>query len=80
MKDRFDRLGIVEEIETIIKSSEQAEFGNDYDYDDEYDDTYDDVPLGEQEPDAKDDLGRGFVLPIALGGGKINSRECSSLV
>jgi len=74
MKDRFDRLGIVEEIETIVKSSEQAEFGNDYDYDDEYDDTYDDVPLGEQEPDAKDDLGRGFVLPIALGGGKINNK------
>jgi len=73
MKDRFDRLGIIEEIETIVKSSD-AEFGNDYDYDDEYDDTYDDVPLGEQEPDAKDDLGRGFVLPVALGGGKINNK------
>ena len=74
MKDRFDRLGIVEDIEVIEvlkRSDREPQPGNDYDYDDEYDDTYDDVPLGEQEPDAKDDLGRGFVLPVALGGGKI---------
>ena len=69
MKDRFDRLGIVEEIETIQRV--ETEHGHEYDYDDEYDDTYDDVEYGEQEPDAKDDLGRGFVLPVALGGGKI---------
>ena len=70
MKDKFDRLGIVEDVEIIVKS-EDPQLANDFDYDDEYDDTYDDVPIGEQEPDAKDDLGRGFVLPIALGGGKI---------
>ena len=71
MKDKFDRLGIVEDIEVIEVKNREPELGNDYDYDDEYDDTYDDVPLGEQEPDARDDLGRGFVLPVALGGGKI---------
>merc|ERR1719189_1894997 len=70
MKDKFDRLGIVEDVEIIV-NSEDPQLANDFDYDDEYDDTYDDVPIGEQEPDAKDDLGRGFVLPIALGGGKI---------
>merc|ERR1711994_1079140 len=73
MKDKFDRLGIVEDVEIIVKS-EDPQLANDFDYDDEYDDTYDDVPLGEQEPDAKDDLGRGFVLPVALGGGKINNK------
>ncbi len=78
MKDKFDRLGIVEDIEVIEvlkKSEREPQPGNEYEYDDEYDDTYDDVPLGEQEPDAKDDLGRGFVLPVALGGGKIQSRN-----
>ena len=75
MKDIFDRLGIVEDIEVIEvinKSDREPQPGNEFDYDDEYDDTYDDVPLGAQEPDAKDDLGRGFVLPVALGGGKIS--------
>ena len=43
------------------------------DYDDEYDDTYDDAPLGQSEPDAKDDLTerRPFVLPRVLGGGHV---------
>ena len=75
MKEIFDRLGIVEDIEVIEvmnKSDREPQPGNEFDYDDEYDDTYDDVPLGAQEPDAKDDLGRGFVLPVALGGGKIS--------
>ena len=72
MKDKFDRLGIVEDVE-IVARTDQAEHGTDYDYDDEYDDTYDDVDYGQQEPDAKDDLGREFVLPVALGGGKIKN-------
>ena len=40
---------------------------------DEYDDTYDDVAVGQEEPDSRDDgaEGRKFVLPVALGGGKI---------
>ena len=38
---------------------------------DEYDDTYDDVAVGQEEPDSRDDGGRQFVLPVALGGGKI---------
>merc|ERR1719347_675275 len=78
MKDRFDRLGIVEEIETVQRGGADPEHGHDYDYDDEYDDTYDDVEYGEQEPDAKDDLGRGFVLPVALGGGKITNTRTTA--
>ena len=41
---------------------------------DEYDDTYDDVAVGQEEPDSREDegaAGRKFVLPVALGGGKI---------
>jgi len=77
LKDRFDRLGIVEDIEIVARPSAEAvaDHGTDYDYDDEYDDTYDDIAVGEQEPDAKDDLGRGFVLPVALGGGKITTNS-----
>ena len=40
-------------------------------FQDEYDDTYDDVAVGQEEPDSRDDGGRQFVLPVALGGGKI---------
>merc|ERR1712045_53987 len=73
LKDRFDRLGIVEDIEIVARpSDEAADLVNEYEYDDEYDDTYDDIAVGEQEPDAQDEHGRGFVLPVALGGGKVN--------
>ena len=42
-------------------------------FQDEYDDTYDDLAVGAEEPDSRDDgvEGRRFVLPVALGGGKI---------
>ena len=72
LKDRFDRLGIVEDIEIVARPSAEADHGNEYEYDDEYDDTYDDIAVGEQEPDAQDEHGRGFVLPVALGGGKVS--------
>ena len=41
---------------------------------DEYDDTYDDLAVGQQEPDSSEMQagGRKFVLPVALGGGKIH--------
>ena len=71
LKDRFDRLGIVEDVEIVVRPSAEVVADNENDYDDEYDDTYDDIAVGEQEPDAKDELGRGFVLPVALGGGKL---------
>ena len=42
---------------------------------DEYDDTYDEAAVGQEEPDSREreagEGGRGFVLPVALGGGKI---------
>merc|ERR1719233_713279 len=65
LKDRFDKLGIV--VDEISRDG----FEDTGEYDDEYDDTYDDSAIGETEPDARDDLGRAFVLPVALGGGKI---------
>jgi len=65
MKDRFDKLGIV--VDEISRDG----FEDSGEYDDEYDDTYDDSAVGETEPDGRDDLGRAFVLPVALGGGKI---------
>ena len=73
MKDRFDRLGIVEDIEIVARLTAEVDLGNEYEYDDEYDDTYDDIAVGEQEPDAQDEHGRGFVLPVALGGGKVTN-------
>ena len=75
LKDRFDRLGIVEDIEIVARPSAVAvaDHGNEHEYDDEYDDTYDDIAVGEQEPDAQDEHGRGFVLPVALGGGKVTN-------
>ena len=76
LKDRFDRLGIVEDIEIVARpSAEAADLVNEYEYDDEYDDTYDDIAVGEQEPDAQDEHGRGFVLPVALGGGKVGQMK-----
>jgi len=65
LKDRFDKLGIV------VDEVNRDGFEDSGEYDDEYDDTYDDSAIGETEPDARDDLGRAFVLPVALGGGKI---------
>jgi len=65
LKDRFDKLGIV------VDEVNRDGFEDTGEYDDEYDDTYDDSAIGETEPDARDDLGRAFVLPVALGGGKI---------
>merc|ERR1719431_164111 len=65
LKDRFDKLGIV------VDEVNRDGFEDSGEYDDEYDDTYDDSAIGETEPDARDDLGRAFVLPDALGGGKI---------
>jgi len=65
LKDRFDKLGIV--VDEISRDG----FEDSGEYDDEYDDTYDDSAVGETEPDARDDMGRAFVLPVALGGGKI---------
>jgi len=64
MKERFARLGIVEDIVTV-RGGEDAE------YNDEYDDTYDDIDIGQQEPEEEAD-GRKFVLPVALGGGKVD--------
>merc|ERR1712025_509154 len=61
--DRFAKLGIVSD--DIV-----GEDAGD-DYNDEYDDTYDDNATGQQEPDAGEETGRQFVLPVALGGGKI---------
>jgi len=68
LKDRFDKLSIV--VDVVHGESSQ----NDAEYEDEYDDTYDDHALGDQEPDADEEVGRAFVLPIALGGGKIKER------
>lgn len=65
MKDRYDKLGIV------VDEVHRDGFEDDGEYDDEYDDTYDDSAVGDKEPDAGEDLGRAFVLPVALGGGKI---------
>jgi len=65
LKDRFDKLSIV------VDEVNRDGIEDDGEYDDEYDDTYDDSAIGETEPDARDDLGRAFVLPVALGGGKI---------
>ena len=64
MKDKFSKLGIVMEDVYYARGDDQ-----DTGYDDEYDDTYDDVAVGQQEPDAAEE--REFVLPQALGGGKI---------
>jgi len=66
MRERFSRLGIVTDLEVMVGEGEG-------DYDDEYDDTYDDVAMGQEEPDSRDEGagGRKFVLPVALGGGKI---------
>jgi len=63
MKERFSRLGIVEDIVTVR--------GEDAEYNDEYDDTYDDIDVGQWEPEEEAD-GRKFVLPVALGGGKVD--------
>ena len=65
LKDKFSKLGIVMDEVYVARGDAM-----DNAYDDEYDDTYDDVPVGQQEPDAADE-GRAFVLPVALGGGKI---------
>jgi len=69
LKDKFDKLGIVAD-EVYYKGNYEDENG----YDDEYDDTYDDTAVGEQEPDAGEEFGRAFVLPVALGGGKIRQQ------
>jgi len=69
LKDKFEKLGIVTD-EVYYKGNYEDEHG----YDDEYDDTYDDTAVGEQEPDAGEELGRAFVLPVALGGGKIRQQ------
>jgi len=65
MRDRFSKLGLVSDIEVLV--------GSEGEYEDEYDDTYDEVNVGAEEPDSRDDgvQGRKFVLPVALGGGKI---------
>ena len=64
LKDRFDRLGIVEDIEIVARpSAEAADLVNEYEYDDEYDDTYDDIAVGEQEPDAQDEHGEDLFFP-----------------
>ena len=65
LRDKFSKLGIVMDEVYVARGDAM-----DNAYDDEYDDTYDDVPVGQQEPDAADE-GRAFVLPVALGGGKI---------
>ena len=65
LKDKFSKLGIVMDEVYVARGDAM-----DNAYDDEYDDTYDDVPVGQQEPDAADE-GRAFVLPVALGGGKV---------
>ena len=65
LKDKFSKLGIVMDEVYVARGDAM-----DNAYDDEYDDTYDDVPVGQQEPDAADE-GRAFVLPVALGGGKL---------
>ena len=65
LKDKFSKLGIVMDEVYVARGDAM-----DNAYDDEYDDTYDDVPVGQQEPDAADE-GRSFVLPVALGGGKV---------
>ena len=67
LRDRFDRLGLVAELEDVAE--------DELEYDDEYDDTYDDVARGDREPDAEEDHGRGFVLPVALGGGKVRQER-----
>jgi len=66
MRERFSKLGIVTDVETVGIDTSR-------DYEDEYDDTYDDLAVGQEEPDSRDDgvAGRNFVLPVALGGGKI---------
>lgn len=68
LKDRFDKLAIV------VDEFDQEGYQDNGEYDDEYDDTYDDGAFGEQEPDAIEELGRPFVLPVALGGGKIRAQ------
>jgi len=68
MRDRFSKLGIVTDVEVMEADSRE--------YEDEYDDTYDDLAVGQEEPDSRDDGegGRNFVLPVALGGGKISRK------
>merc|ERR1719470_503348 len=68
MRDRFDKLGIV------VDEVHRDGFEDNGEYDGEYDDTYDDRAVGDKEPDAGEDLGRAFVLPVALGGGKIRQQ------
>ena len=69
LKDKFSKLGIVMDEVYVARGDAM-----DNAYDDEYDDTYDDVPVGQQEPDAAEE-GRTFVLPVALGGGKIRQER-----
>merc|ERR1712032_1373658 len=69
LKDKFSKLGIVMDEVYVARGDAM-----DNAYDDEYDDTYDDVPVGQQEPDAADE-GRAFVLPVALGGGKVRPEK-----